>query len=337
MSGLGGMSSNPPSPTDWTSILASTLGGGIVGFLSSFLLEPAKRRFLRPKIRINFPLEEKTNLEDSKNTSFLNLVLFTSLSGSDHKVVVRAKVENQSDYLLLEKCRVFLTRIEYRISCEEEWKQTDYNELNQIAWSEKSFEFEAVDIYPETERSFDLIEIVSSAQINIRTKQPHPSFSYLFPRPIHRKREWKLHFQIVGDNINPSKFDHKISYAIDKKDNYWKVFINDCAIDFDTLIRRSTIYECLVCAQDSFSEGINQQHSDCTCPLCGEKCVSYRLPNGSSFRIEHDPDIKTCTPVYIIDQICLINRTDFPKYKDFLKSHTGIRFQRYALHNFLCS
>ncbi len=39
MSGLGGMSGIPPPPpeTDWTSILASTLGGGVVGFLAAFL------------------------------------------------------------------------------------------------------------------------------------------------------------------------------------------------------------------------------------------------------------------------------------------------------------
>ena len=323
MPGLGGMSGNPtassiPSWLTWLKIFGI---GSFGGFLFSFFADFIKKKFYRPKIEVNFPIEENTNLEDPRYTSFISFQL-SSLSVSGYKVVVRAKAENKSNLFVAEKCRIFLINIKYRIDLNQEWKQTDYNELNQIAWSEKSFEFEAVDIYTETERSFDIIEI-SSATINVRTKQPHPSFSYLFPRPIPRKREWKLHFQVVGDNIKPSKFDLKISCAIDK-DKYLKVFINDCAIDFDTLIRRSTIYECFVCAQDYFPEGINQQHSDCTCPLCGEKCVSYRPTNaGSSFRIEHDPDIKTCTPVYIIDQISLRNRTDFPKYKDFLKSHTG--------------
>jgi len=320
--GLGCMSGIPPPPTDWTSILASTLGGGAVGFLSSFLLEPAKKIFLRPNIQIDFPIEEKTNLEDPRNTPFLNLQL-SPISVGEHKIVVRAKAVNQSPYFLAENCRVFLTRIEHRISCDEEWKQADYNELNQIAWSEKSFEFEGVDIYPNTERSFDIIEIISSAQINIRIQEPHPSFSYLFPSRIPRKREWKLYFQFVAANARPTKFDLKISCIIEENHD-WKVFVNDCPIDFFALMRRSAIYECLVCKQDYFPEGITQQHSDCTCPLCGEKCVSYRAPNaGSSFRIEHDPDIKTCPPVYIIDQICLINKADFPKYKDYLKSHTG--------------
>ena len=316
------MSSNSPAPTNWISILASTLGGGIVGFLSSFLLEPVKKRFLRPTIRINFPIEERTNLKDPQNTPFLNLQ-FSPISVAEHKVVVRAKAENQSAYFLTENCRVFLTNIEHRVSCDEEWKQTNYNELNQIAWSEKSFEFEGVDIYPDTERSFDIIEIISSAQINIRTKQPHPSFSYLFPSRIPRKREWKLYFQVVADNVRPTKFNLKISCIIEKNNN-WTVFVNDCPIDFLALIRRDPIYSCFVCSRDYFPEGINQQHSDCTCPLCGEKCVSYRPPNsGSSFRIEHASDIKTCIHVYIIDQICLNNRTDFPKYRDFLKNHIG--------------
>jgi len=82
------------------------------------------------------------------------------------------------------------------------------------------------------------------------------------------------------------------------------------------------ISECLVCTRDYFPEGINQLHSDCTCPLCGEKCISYRNA-WSSFQIEHDPDIKTCTPVYRIEHFCLNNKADFPKYKNYLKNHTG--------------
>lgn len=321
--GVGGVSSNSPSPTNWISILASILGGGIVGFFSSLLQEPAKKIFLRPRIQINFPIDKKTNLEDSKNTPFLNLLL-SSLSVRDHKVIVRAKVENQSDYFLVEKCRVFLTKIEHRISYEEEWKQTDYNELNQIAWSEKSFEFEELDIYPNTERSFDIIEIISSPQIKIRTEKPHPSFSYLFPSRIPPKRELKLYFQVVGGNVRPKKFDVKISCIIDKGNN-WTVFVNDCPIDFIALIRRGGyINSCFVCGGEYFSEGENQQHSDCTCPLCGEKCVSYRPPNdGSSFRIEHKSDLKTCTQVYIIDQTCLTNRAKFPIYKNFLENYKG--------------
>jgi len=93
------MSGIPPPPTDWTSILASTLGGGAVGFLSSFLLEPAKKIFLRPNIQIDFPIEEKTNLEDPRNTPFLNLQL-SPISVGEHKIVVRAKAVNQSPYFL---------------------------------------------------------------------------------------------------------------------------------------------------------------------------------------------------------------------------------------------
>ncbi len=318
------MSGNPTASTipGWLTWLKIFGIGSFGGFLFSFFADFIKIKFYRPKIGVNFPIEAKTNLENPRITPFLNLQL-SPISVEEHKVVVRAKAENKSSYFLAENCRVFLYNIEYRISCDEEWKQTDYNELNQIAWSEKSFEFEEVDIYPKTERSFDIIEIVSSAQINIRTKQPHPSFSYLFPSRIPQKREWKLYFQVVADNVKPTKSDIRISCVIEENHD-WKVFVNDCPINFSALIRRSTIYTCLLCTHDYFPEGINQQHSDCTCPLCEEKCISYRPPNAwSSFRVEHDPDIKTCAPVYIIHDNCLINRADFPKYKAYLKSHTG--------------
>ena len=317
---------NPPIPpestsnwVDWIKILG---GGSIGGFIASLIIEPIKKKLYRPPIHIHFPIEAKTNLEDPRNTPFLNLQL-SPISVAEHKVVVRAKAENQSAYFLAENCRVFLTNIEHRINCDEEWKQTDYNELNQIAWSERSFEFEEVDIYPNTERSFDIVEIISSAQINIRTKQPHPSFSYLFPSRIPPKRELKLYFQVVGGNVRPKKFDVKISCIIDKGNN-WTVFVNDCPIDFSALIRRGSIDSCFVCTRDYFPEGINQQHSDCTCPLCGEKCVSFRSPSTlNSFQIEHDPNIKTCTHKYIINQLCIYNRKDFANYIDFLKNYTG--------------
>ena len=245
MSGLGGMScSNSPSPTDWTSLLASTLGGGIVGFLSSFLLEPAKRRFLRPKIQISFPIEENTNLEDPSTTPFLVFVGTPNIR--EHKIVVRAKVENFSKSFSAERCRVYLTRIEQRANREESWRQTDYNEINQVAWSENSFEFEEVDLYPETERSFDFLEIVGSHQIKIRTKQPHPSFSYLFPFsiPIPEYREWKLHFQIAGENFTPKPFHVTIIGLWEEKikgNPAWKVLVNGCNIDFNAIFRRNPI------------------------------------------------------------------------------------------------
>lgn len=244
MSGLGGMSGipPPPPPTDWTSILASTLGGGVVGFLASFLLEPAKKRFLRPNIRIDFPIEEKTNLEDPKTTPFL--VFVGSSSNRGHEIVVRAKVRNLSKTFSADRCRVFLTRIEQRASGEEEWKQTDYNEINQVAWSEKSFEFEEVALYPETERAFDFLEIVTSPQINIRTKDPHPSFSYLFPFPIPQYLEWRLHFQIAGENFKPTPFMVTIIACWKEKvkgNPEWKVLVNGCHIDFNAIFRRNPI------------------------------------------------------------------------------------------------
>ncbi len=242
MSGLGGMSSNSPSPTDWTSILASTLGGGIVGFLSSFLLEPAKRRFLRPNIQISFPIEEKTNLEDPRTTPFLVFVGSPNIRG--HKIVVRAKVENLSKTFSAERCRVYLTRIEQRANRTESWRQTDYNEINQVAWSENSFEFEEVDLYPETERSFDFLEIVASPQINIRTKQPHPSFSYLFPFPIPQYLEWRLHYQIAGENFTPKPFHVTIIGLWEEEirgNPEWKVLVNGCNIDFKAIFRRNPI------------------------------------------------------------------------------------------------
>lgn len=244
MPGLGGM--NPPIPPEstpnwieWIKILG---GGSIGGFVASLILEPIKKKLYSPPIQVNFPIEAETNLEDSRTTPFLVFVGSPNIRG--HKIVVRAKVENLSKSFSAARCRVYLTRIEQRINRKESWRQTDYNEINQVAWSENSFEFEEVDIYPETERSFDFLEIVASPQINIRTKQPHPSFSYLFPFPIPQYREWNLHFYIAGENFTPKPFHVIIIGLWEEKikgNPEWKVLVNGCNIDFNAIFRRNPI------------------------------------------------------------------------------------------------
>ncbi|MHB1286749.1 MAG: hypothetical protein ACYCYP_09355 [Leptospirales bacterium] len=237
---------NPPIPPEatpnwieWIKILG---GGSIGGFLFSFFADFIKIKVYRPTIEVNFPIEEKTNLEDPRNTPFLVFIPLSDIR--KFKIVVRAKVENLSKSFSADRCRVFLTKIEQRISGKEEWKQTDYNEINQVAWSEKSFDFEEVDIFPENQRSFDFLEIETSPRITIRTIEPHPSFSYLFPFPIPQYREWRLHFQIAGENFKPTPFMVTIIACWEEKvkgNPEWKVLVNGCNIDFNLIFRRNPI------------------------------------------------------------------------------------------------
>nr|EDZ40207.1 MAG: Hypothetical protein CGL2_10641006a [Leptospirillum sp. Group II '5-way CG'] len=51
--------------------------------------------------------------------------------------------------------------------------------------------------------------------------------------------------------------------------------------------------QCPVCRREHESEGSQDQHSGCTCPVCGGKCVSFRGER-SVFRIEHRPPLLNC-------------------------------------------
>lgn len=51
--------------------------------------------------------------------------------------------------------------------------------------------------------------------------------------------------------------------------------------------------QCSVCLRELESEESQDQHSDCICPMCGGKCVSFQ-GNRSVFRIEHSPPFLNC-------------------------------------------
>ena len=132
------MSGIPSATPDWTSILASTIGGGIVGFLSSLLLEPAKKRFLKPKIEFDFPINHKSDIQDSLTTPYISLMSTLTdpnekIAGRKEHITIRLLIKNTSKTFTAEGCRVFLTKIDEKRSGNDVWKSKHYLKNNQIA------------------------------------------------------------------------------------------------------------------------------------------------------------------------------------------------------------
>jgi hypothetical protein len=140
---------------------ASILGGGIVGFLTSLFLDPVKRIIYRPDLQVDFPIGKNTNIQDSSITTYLPFMTEPISQGSrliqEYKIGIRCLIKNNSRFYMGENCRVLLTSIETRDNPEHAWQQTEYKESNQVAWAEKQFQFEAVDIFPWTNKAAELI------------------------------------------------------------------------------------------------------------------------------------------------------------------------------------
>ena len=250
MSGLGCMSGIPPPPTDWTSILASTLGGGAVGFLSSFLLEPAKKRFLKPKIEFDFPIQSTTDLQHNTTTPYISLIIQpkdpknSRFGDLERLSTVRLLIKNTSNTFTAEGCRVFLTSIETRDNERQPWKTTEYKENNQIAWNEGQFSFAELDIYPATSRELEILTLDhSNLGITVRIQDIHFSFNYLFHSPIPPGRGWKFYLLTTGKNVSPRTFTIVLECISNDPNGIspLQFQINGCLLDLQKLITRNTI------------------------------------------------------------------------------------------------
>jgi len=242
------MSTNStPDWLEWVKILG---GGSIGGFIFSLLSEPIKRKIYRPTISFNFPIGEHTDLQDSSTTAFISLIVREkTIEGINYNplsleelISIRFLIRNESQIFTAESCRVFLTSIKTRENPNQEWKATEYEESNQVAWTEKQFEFEAIDIYPQTSRAVETVVLSRySPEVTVRIPETHFSFGYLFHAKAPKGKGWKFSFLAVGNNISPTPLEFVLELP-------WKdslgvgmpLFqINGCPLEFKKLYLRN--------------------------------------------------------------------------------------------------
>jgi hypothetical protein len=82
------------------------------------------------------------------------------------------------------------------------------------------------------------------------------------------------------------------------------------------------MFTCDVCRNDYVPEGNQSWHSECTCPVCGGVCASFRSsPNQLVFEIQHTFNTQTvCVPRYRISRDMLITRREhLPQFRETLQ------------------
>jgi hypothetical protein len=202
--------------TSWITQFVGILGGGVVGFFSSLLLEPVKKRVCSPHLSVTFPIGKDTNLRESATTPYIVFISeavdsTTHLEEKEFKIAIRCIVNNDSRFYTAENCRVLLTGIKTRDNQEQEWKPTNYKESNQVTWAEKQYEFEAVDIFPKTSMAFEPIILYTTIykiqKIQVQIFHTHFSFDYLFQIPPPLEKGWRFSFLVAGQNFPPIPFD----------------------------------------------------------------------------------------------------------------------------------
>jgi hypothetical protein len=235
-----------PGWLEWIQILG---GGSIGGFVASLILEPIKRKIQSPSVQFDFPISEDTDLQDSSTTAYLPLSIIPNsvidLKQIKEEVSIRFLLQNKSRFFNAEGCRVFLTSIKTRDNPEQVWKTTEYKENNQVAWAEKPFEFEAVDIFPQTSRAVEILILArDSYEVAVRIPETHFSFSYLFPSKPLKGKGWKFSFLAVGKNISPTPFEFVLEAALKDSMGVGVVpllKINGCPLSFDKLHFRNIL------------------------------------------------------------------------------------------------
>ena len=238
------MSSSTPDWLEWIQILG---GGSIGGFVASLVLEPLKRKIQSPTIQFDFPIRKDTDLQDTLTTTYVPLIEIPttrfSTPETKERVAIRCLLKNENRFFTAEGCRVFLTSIKTRENPDQEWKATEYKENNQVAWAEKPFEFEAVDIFSQTSRAVEILILArDSYEVAVRIPETHFSFSYLFPSKPLKGKGWKFSFLAVGKNIFPTPFEFVLEAALKDSMGVGVVpllKINGCPLAFGKLYQRS--------------------------------------------------------------------------------------------------
>ena len=113
-----------------------------------------------------------------------------------------------------------------------------------MAWAEKQFEFEAVDIFPQTSRAIEILILPRySFEVDVRIPETHFSFHYLFPANPLKGKGWKFSFLAVGKNISPAPFEFVLEAPWkDSMGAGMPLFqINGCSLAFDKLYLRNII------------------------------------------------------------------------------------------------
>lgn len=233
------MSSDPNSGwLEWFQILGT---GSIGGFIGSLILDPIKRKIQSPNISVNFPISRYTDIQDTFTTPYIAFLMYPS----EEYFMIRCILENQSWFFTAEQCRVFLTSIKTRENPEQEWKPTEYREGNQVAWSDKTSEFDAVDIFPETTKTFEPLMLYpgypAASKVDVRIRTDHFSFKHLFPFPTQNGKGWKFFFLVTGKNVRPTHFSLTLECFWNNSAGVgFPIFhVNGCPLIRDRLITRN--------------------------------------------------------------------------------------------------
>jgi len=242
------MSPDPNSTSTWLEWVQILGGGSIGGFVASLLLGPIKRKIQSPTVEFDLPIGKETDLQDSSTTAYIPLIVESKgpryPEETEDRIAIRCILKNESRFFTAEGCRVFLTSIKTRDNQEQKWKTTEYKENNQVAWTEKQFEFEAVDIFPKTSRAIEPLFLTRySSEVAVRISETHFSFSYIFHAPVPKGKGWKFSFLAVGKNISPTPFEFVLeSPWKDSSGVGMPLFqINGCLLEFDKLYLRNII------------------------------------------------------------------------------------------------
>lgn len=234
------------SDNNYMTQVAGILSGGAVGFLSSLFLDPVKRLLFRPDLQVDFPIRENTNIQEASITTYLPFIVEPVNPGgrllkSEPKIGIRCRIKNNSRFYKGESCRVSLASIETRKSPEQDWQQSEYKESNQVAWAEPQIRFEAVDIFPWTNKAVELLLLYpKNAVIEPQISQKHFTFSYLFPFPTPQDHGWLFCFLLTGQNFLPISFQVTIEYLCQEVEGQKIPFlhVNGCPLDMDKLVTR---------------------------------------------------------------------------------------------------
>ncbi|MHB1563786.1 MAG: hypothetical protein ACYCXP_06790 [Leptospirillum sp.] len=200
-------------------------------------------------VEFDFPISEETDLKNSASTPYILLPKKPQdptfyQKTEPHEIWVRLILENRSRFFTAEGCRVHLTSIKIRDNPRQGWRSTEYKENNQIAWAEKQFEFETVDIFPLTSRAIEpLILCPEKGDIKVRVFKTHFSFDYIFPTFASERFDWKFSFLAVGKNISPTSFELILELLGKDSDGVGMPFfqVNGCKLEVEKLYVRNHI------------------------------------------------------------------------------------------------
>jgi hypothetical protein len=174
---------------------SSLLIGGAIGFVSAVLapivVEPLKRRFFDPKLKVEFIEGDKGFITDTKE------------KGVTEAHYVRVKVINTGRQIA-KQCRAYLVNVEKWNTSTNKFEPTIYCDSLQLAWSARANTEEAYSPLDMPRDINQFIDIVS-------TRRPEIDYKIMVYAHLYRyeplfKEHGKFRYTVVvsGDNVKPA-------------------------------------------------------------------------------------------------------------------------------------